>query len=59
MGMMVGGILRAELLSNVSQTVVDQVADELVRRTIEGKPTIIARGDETHAAQARELVAGN
>jgi len=46
----------AESLTHVGQAVVDQVAYELVRGTVVGEPALVARCDEAHSSQQRELV---
>ena len=43
-------------LANVRQTVMNQVADEVVRGTVEGETTDLACGDELHPPQQRQLV---
>ena len=55
--MMVGLPADAELVPDVSQAVVHQVADEVVRRPVEGEASLVARSHELHASQQRELVA--
>lgn len=57
MGVMVRDASSAELLADVSETVVDQVTDKGVRRAIVRETSFIARRHESHPPQKRQLVA--
>lgn len=57
MPMVVGATPDGELLPDVSQAIVDEMADEVVRGLVEGEAPLVATGHELHAPQQRELVA--
>lgn len=55
--MMVWPARDGELLTDVSQAIVDQVANEVVGGAVEGEAALVATSHELHAPEPRELVA--
>lgn len=54
---MMGSASAPRTVAHVRKAVLDEMADELVDGAVVGQTALVARGDEAHPPQHRELVA--